>query len=96
MYARVQTLHQPAETLDELTTIAREQLPAARDLAGFNGFYFLTDRDSGKALVISLWESEENLRQVETGGAAVREHVEAEAGITSPPAEVFQVSLHVR
>jgi heme-degrading monooxygenase HmoA len=94
MFARVQTLHQPAEKLDELTEIARQQLPSAQELSGFRGFYYLVDRDNGKALVISLWETEEDLRQVEANGAAsIREHVEAEAGITSPPAEIFHVSL---
>lgn len=94
MFARVQTFHQPAEKLDELTKVAREQLPSAHELSGFSGFYYLIDRDNGKALVISLWETEEDLRQVEAnGGASVREHVEAEVGIKSPPAEIFQVSL---
>ena len=61
MFARVQTIHQPAEKLDELTKLAREQLPAAPELPGFSGFYFLIDRDNEKALVISLWETEEDL-----------------------------------
>jgi heme-degrading monooxygenase HmoA len=93
LFARVQTLHQPAEKLDELTEIARDQLPSAGELSGFRGFYYLVDRDNGKALVISLWETEEDLRQVEANGAAVREHVEAEVGITSPRVETFEVSL---
>jgi heme-degrading monooxygenase HmoA len=91
MFARVQTVHQPANKLDELTSVAREQLPAAHTLPGFRGFYYLTDRRNGKALVISLWETEDDLRQVEAYGA--REHVEAETGIKSPLAEIFEVAL---
>ena len=93
MFARVQKLHQPAEKLDELAAIAREQLPSARELAGFNGFYYLIDRANGQALVISLWETEDDLRQVEARGAAVREHVEAEVGVKPPPAQIFEVAL---
>jgi heme-degrading monooxygenase HmoA len=92
MFARVQTVHQPAEKLDELATIAARQMPRAHDLPGFRGFYYLVDRGSGKALVISLWEAEEDLRELEAR-AAVREEVEAEAGIASPPSEVFEVAL---
>lgn len=44
--------------------------------------------------MISLWETEADLRHVEAGGAAVREHVEAEVGIKPPPTETFHVSLH--
>jgi heme-degrading monooxygenase HmoA len=96
MFARVQTLHQPVEKLEELADVAREQLPSARELSGFSGFYYLIDRGNGKALVISLWETEEDLRQVEANGATVREHVEAEVGIKPPPTEVFHVSLLAR
>jgi heme-degrading monooxygenase HmoA len=93
MFARVQTVHQSAEKLQELTTIAREQLPAARELPGFKDFYYLVDSDHGKALVISFWETEADLQRVEANRAA-RERTEAEAGIESPPAELFEVAYH--
>lgn len=93
MFARVQTFHQPAEKLDELTKLAREQLPTARDLPGFRGFSYLIDRDNGKALVISLWETEEDLRQLEANNASTREHIKAGAGVESPLAETFEVAL---
>ncbi|MFZ0379944.1 MAG: antibiotic biosynthesis monooxygenase [Solirubrobacteraceae bacterium] len=93
MLARIQTVHQPAEKLDELAKLAREQLPAAHGLPGFRGFYYLIDRDNGKALVISLWETEEDLRQLEANNASMREHLKAEARLESPLAEIFEVDL---
>jgi heme-degrading monooxygenase HmoA len=92
VFARVQTLHHPAEKLDELTEAGREQLPTAHELPGFKGFYFLIDRDNEKALVISLWESEEDLRQLEAN-TALRERTAERAGITPPSSEVFEVAL---
>jgi heme-degrading monooxygenase HmoA len=92
MFARVQTVHEPAEKLDELMKVARKQLPAAHELPGFSGFYYLVDRDNEKALVISLWETETDLRQLEAH-AALRERTEAQAGIESPPSEIFEVTL---
>jgi hypothetical protein len=56
MFAPVQTFHQPAEKLDELTTLTRDQLAAAPP-PGLSGFYFLIDRENEKALLISLWET---------------------------------------
>jgi heme-degrading monooxygenase HmoA len=93
MFVRVQTVEQPAEKLDELTKVAQEQLPAAHELPGSRGFfYYLIDRANEKALVKSLWETEEDLRQVE-GNATLRDRTEAEAGVRSPPTEVFEVAL---
>lgn len=93
MFARLQTVNQPAEKLDELAQLAREQLPGARELEGFRGFYYLIDRDHDKALVLSLWESEEDVRRLEANNAAMREHVRQEARIESPQSEIFEVAL---
>ena len=93
MFARVQTVHQPAEKLDEMTKLAREQLPAAHELPGFKGFYYLIDRDNGKALVISLWATEEDLHQLEANNASMRERLKEEARLESPTAEVFEVAI---
>jgi heme-degrading monooxygenase HmoA len=92
MYARVQTVHLPAEKLEEMTAVAREQLPAARALPGFRGFYSLIDRDHAKALVISFWQTEEDLRRVDTDAVA-RERTAAEVGIDSRPSEIFEVVI---
>ncbi|HET9103674.1 MAG TPA: hypothetical protein VFN55_10000 [Solirubrobacteraceae bacterium] len=94
MLARVQTVHQPTEKLDELTRLAREQFATAPELPGLSGFYYLIDRDNGKALVISLWESEEDLHHLEASNASLREHIKAEARLESPRAEIFEVALH--
>ena len=94
MFARVQTVNHPAEKLDELARIAAKQLPGAHDLPGFAGFYYLVDRANEKSLVISLWDTEENLRQLDAH-AEVRERVEKEGGIKSPPTEIFEVVLAV-
>ena len=94
MFARVQTVHQPAEKLDEMTKLAREQLPAAHELPGFKGFYYLIDRDNGKALVISLWATEEDLHQLEANNASMRERLKEEARLESPTAEIFEVAVH--
>ena len=92
MFARVQVLHQPADKLDALTDAARSQLPALRELAGFNGCYYLIDRDNQKALVISLWETEQDLRQFEADTPA-RQRSAAQANIQPPPSEVFEVAF---
>ncbi|NNC12983.1 hypothetical protein HII28_14000 [Planctomonas sp. JC2975] len=93
MFARVQTVHQPAEKLDALAKLAHEQLAAAPELHGFRDFYYLVDRDNGKALVISFWDTEEDVRRLEADNASVREQVKAEARLESPVSEVFEVAV---
>jgi heme-degrading monooxygenase HmoA len=92
MFARVQTLHHSVDKLEELIEAGREQMPAADELSGFRGFYYLIDRDNEKALVISLWETEEDLRQLEAN-TALRERTATQAGIQPPPSEIFEVAL---
>lgn len=93
MFARLQTVYQPAEKLDQLAELAREQLPGARELEGFRGFYYLVDRDNGKALVLSLWDSEEDVRRLEAENESMREHVRQEARLESPASEIYEVAL---
>jgi heme-degrading monooxygenase HmoA len=93
MFARVQTVHQPVEKLDALTKLAREQLAAAPDLPGFRDIYYLIDRENEKALVVSFWETEADLRNLEANNAAVREKVSAEARLESPASEVYEVAF---
>jgi serine phosphatase RsbU (regulator of sigma subunit) len=42
-----------------------ERLPGIRELDGIEGAYFFVDRQSGKAIFISLWESEEAMQRSE-------------------------------
>jgi serine phosphatase RsbU (regulator of sigma subunit) len=41
----------------------RERLPGIRELDGIEGAYFFVDRKSGKAIFISLWESEQAMQR---------------------------------
>jgi heme-degrading monooxygenase HmoA len=93
MFARVQTVHAPAEKLDALANLAAEQLAAVPQLAGFRDFYYLVDRANGNALVVSFWETEADPRRLEANNASVREKVKAQARLDSPSSEVFEVAF---
>jgi heme-degrading monooxygenase HmoA len=92
MFARIQTLHQPADKLAEVAEAGRQQLPTLRELSGFKGCYCLIDRNDEKALVISLWETEEDVRQFEAS-TAERRRSAAQVGVEPPPSEIFEVAL---
>ena len=80
MYARVSTYQGPPDQIDEGVRYAQENiLPRVQEVDGFEGVYFLVDRQSGKALTITLWESEEALRGSEEEANRLRSE-SAEAG----------------
>ncbi len=59
--------------VEKNTQILRERaLPAARELPGFKGLLSLADRESGKGITITLWESEAALQKSEEEANRIR------------------------
>ena len=72
MFARVITAQAGAEGFDGAIRLAEQQLPGARQMPGFKGYYLLTDAETGKLVIISLWETREQMDAVTNPGRAVR------------------------
>jgi heme-degrading monooxygenase HmoA len=94
MFARVNSVQTTADKLAGLVTFCEEGLPAFREASGFKGFYLLADRQSGKVVTISLWGSDDDLRQLEARAAQVRKEASSDVGIDSPPEDIYEVVLH--
>jgi heme-degrading monooxygenase HmoA len=59
MYARIGTWQGTADELRRWVTRAREHVkPSLRQDAGLTAAYWLVDREGGKGLIVTLWESE--------------------------------------
>jgi heme-degrading monooxygenase HmoA len=94
MFAQVNSVQTATDKLAGLIKWAEEQLPAAREAPGFKGLYLLADRQSGKIVTISLWESDNDLRQHnQARGAQVREEASSELGIAPTPVDIYEVVL---
>jgi heme-degrading monooxygenase HmoA len=66
MFASVSTYQGPPDQIDEGVRYAQENImPTLQEVEGFEGIYLLVDRQSGKVLTITLWESEEAMRASE-------------------------------
>ena len=73
MYARVSTIQGAPDKVDDVTRQTQEQtLPQLQKMEGFKGFVALGDRQSGKMLGVSFWESEEALRASDEAVSSVR------------------------
>lgn len=93
MFAQVVTVEAAADKLPDLLKFCEERLRGFR-APGFKGLYLLADRQGGKIMTISLWDSEDDLRHNhETQGARVREEAGSELGLGTPPVDVYEVVL---
>lgn len=80
MYARVSTYQGPPDQIDAGVRYTQENIvPRVHQIDGFEGVYFLVDRQSGKALSITLWKSEEAMHASEEEANRLRSEA-AEAG----------------
>jgi heme-degrading monooxygenase HmoA len=69
MFARLTIVQAKPEKLDETTKIYEESvIPAAKSQKGYKGGYLLVDRETGKGVSISLWDSEEDAVANEKSG----------------------------
>jgi hypothetical protein len=66
VYARVVHISGTADDLDRGIAAYREQvLPYVREVTGFRGQTLLVDRETGRALSITLWGSEADMLEYE-------------------------------
>ncbi len=66
MHARVVTMQIDPDRINETVRIFRDSVvPAAKEQVGFKGGLFLVDAAAGKALSITMWEREVDLRATE-------------------------------
>jgi heme-degrading monooxygenase HmoA len=93
MFARVITAQAGPQGFDSFLGVAKAQLPGASQQAGFNGFYLLTDAETGKVMVISLWETREHMEAV-GGSHSVQDQDLPATGLTPPHLETYEVTMH--
>ena len=95
MYARVTTFQLQPDKIDENNRIAAESIvPAIKQQAGFKGFFGLADRSTGKAILITLFETEADMKAGVNNGF-VQQQVAKIAPFLSgtPTSEFFEVTF---
>jgi heme-degrading monooxygenase HmoA len=94
MYARVTTAqYHSGKSVDEAAQIYRDSiLPATQQLKGFKDIITLGDRSTGKAMLITFWETEADAQAGITSGF-VQEQAAKLAHLFSvaPTSEILEV-----
>lgn len=94
MFARVSTYRGDPAHIDEGLERAREDIvPRVRQLDGFEGLYYLVDRESGKSISITLWETEEAMRASEEAASKLRSESADASGATVEDVERYEVAI---
>ena len=66
MYARSTTMYADTQRIDELIAYIRDEvMPAVQSMPGCLGLSMLCDRDAGRCIATSSWDSEEAMRATE-------------------------------
>ncbi|HEX6483503.1 MAG TPA: antibiotic biosynthesis monooxygenase [Ktedonobacteraceae bacterium] len=97
MYARVVFTHVQADKEDAAIQLYNESVvPAAMQQPGFKGLLNLVDRSKGKAISITLWETEEDMRAGESSGYYQQQLAKFEDKLSGPAMqEAYEVNAKV-
>jgi hypothetical protein len=94
VHSRVNTLQAGPGEIDAVEKVTRTVvLPRISQLAGFKGYIVLGNRNTGKALGITLWEDERAMYESDKAARQIRPQVEAATGGTMQAVENFEVLL---
>jgi heme-degrading monooxygenase HmoA len=94
VFARVWTFTGTSDEVDEPIRQVRENvLPRTEQLDGFKGAYFLVDRQNGKSLTVTLWESEEAVRASEEAVNSLRSELADALGTQMVGVERYEVAV---
>jgi len=95
MYARAVSIQFQPGKVDEASRIVQDSIvPAMKGQKGFKGQLLLTQKDTGKAMSINLWETEADLTTFET--SPIYKELLGKLGsiLAGPPAgERYEVSV---
>jgi hypothetical protein len=96
MHARLITSQYQLDKLDEALQLYRESiLPELKQLPGFRGVMGLVDRSKGKAIALTLWESEADALVSGAGSAYMQASLAKFSSFfaAAPVIETYEVGL---
>jgi len=95
MYARAVNIQFQSGKVDEASRIVKDAIvPVMKGQKGFKGQLLLTQKDTGKAISINLWETEADLTAFETSPLYKELLGKLGSFLAGPPAsERYEVSV---
>ena len=92
MHARVTRFEGAPDKADEFIKYTKETIiPSAKKISGFKGGYWLLDRQSGKGLSVTLFETEAALKASEDSAGQIRNQATQVLGAKMTGIERYEV-----
>jgi len=81
-------------TIDEVTArLESEEVPSFEQLDGYKGMTVVADRQSGKTIALTFWESEEAMRDSEEAVKGARQRAVQTGRAPEPQVDRYEVVL---
>jgi len=95
-HAAVHVVHLPPDQLDEGINIFHDSVvPELEQVKGFKGTLLLVNRQTGKSLTMSLYETEDEVKAVEHSGEYRRQVAKFAHLFSAPPSrDVYEVAYY--
>jgi heme-degrading monooxygenase HmoA len=94
VFARVHTLEAtPEQQREGLRVLQDEVLPWLRESTGFRGIVRLTDPERDRTITLTLWATEDDLRESADAAARIGELTASGIGATLLSTEEYEVTL---
>jgi hypothetical protein len=95
MFSRVNVLQTTPERLADVGPVVRDVVhPGIRDEPGYVGYIVLGNRETGRALGVTLWESGAARAASDAKARQIRPIVERETGGTMQSVEQYEVLFY--
>ena len=92
MFARLSAYHADEES-GKLLGSFQETIGTLQQVEGFSHAYFLVDADTGRAVSLTIWESERAMAASEAGGEERRQRRAEISGATVDSVDHYEVGL---
>lgn len=94
MFARVSVYQSEPDRIDDVAK-SFENRRGVQELQGFIDAYVLVDRNSGKAITLTLWENEQAANESAEKAKELRDSAAEEFGGSVESVETYEVALHL-
>ena len=94
MYARSTTINAAPASVDAgIAQVRDEVMPMLLDLDGCIGLSMIVDRESGRCIATSAWQSEEAMRASDEALRPVRERIAESMGGSGPQVQEWEIAV---
>jgi heme-degrading monooxygenase HmoA len=93
MFVRILRIQTHLDRIDEAATLFKDKvIPTVKEIKGYKGSKYMADRKTGNCIIMTMWETEEDLLETEHSRLFQEQVVKfLQFFITPPIREIFEI-----